>query len=129
MLRGTMSRASIPAIPRSMARSPNRSAGSTRSAFPTTSRRACRLLLLLLLRSAASSLPDICQTVILTRTAVRASEMPKGEELATLGRSGATLAIHLSIANLARVVRELTPLYGADCPVAIAHRHGPTRPW
>jgi precorrin-4/cobalt-precorrin-4 C11-methyltransferase len=68
------------------------------------------------------TLPDICQTVILTRTAVRASEMPKGEELATLGRSGATLAIHLSIANLARVVRELTPLYGADCPVAIAHR-------
>ena len=68
------------------------------------------------------TLPDICQTVILTRTAVRASAMPQGEELASLGRSGATLAIHLSITNLARVVRELTPLYGADCPVAVAHR-------
>lgn len=68
------------------------------------------------------TLPDICQTVILTRTAVRASAMPKGEELANLGRSGATLAIHLSINNLARVVRELTPLYGPDCPVAVAHR-------
>ncbi len=68
------------------------------------------------------TLPDICQTVILTRTAVRASAMPPGEELAALGRSGATLAIHLSIANLARVVRDLTPLYGADCPVVVAHR-------
>jgi precorrin-4/cobalt-precorrin-4 C11-methyltransferase len=68
------------------------------------------------------TLPEISQTVILTRTAVRASSMPKGEELAALGRSGSTLAIHLSINNLARVVRDLVPLYGADCPVAIAHR-------
>lgn len=68
------------------------------------------------------TLPDLCQTVILTRTAVRASAMPKGEALAALGASGATLAIHLSITNLARVVRDLTPLYGSDCPVAVAHR-------
>jgi precorrin-4/cobalt-precorrin-4 C11-methyltransferase len=68
------------------------------------------------------TLPEICQTVILTRTAVRASPMPRGEELASLGRSGSTLAIHLSINNLAVVVRELTPLYGADCPVVVAYR-------
>ncbi len=68
------------------------------------------------------TLPEISQTVILTRTAVRASSMPADEDLETLGRSGATLAIHLSINNLARVVRELTPLYGADCPVAVAFR-------
>ena len=68
------------------------------------------------------TLPGVAQTVILTRTATRASPMPKGETLAELGRSGATLAIHLSIANLARVVRELTPSYGADCPVAVVHR-------
>ncbi len=68
------------------------------------------------------TLPEISQTVILTRTAVRASSMPKGEDLATLGRSGATLAIHLSVNNLAPVVRELTPLYGADCPVVVAYR-------
>jgi precorrin-4/cobalt-precorrin-4 C11-methyltransferase len=48
--------------------------------------------------------------------------MPAGEELAHLARSRATLAIHLSIANLAKVVRELTPIYGADCPVAVVHR-------
>ncbi|CAA7618193.1 Precorrin-4 C(11)-methyltransferase [Magnetospirillum sp. LM-5] len=68
------------------------------------------------------TLPDISQTIILTRTAVRSSAMPKGEDLATLGATGATLAIHLSIANLAHVVKELTPLYGDDCPVAVAYR-------
>ncbi len=68
------------------------------------------------------TLPDVCQTVILTRTAVRSSGMPEGEDLKTLGASGATLAIHLSVNNLAAVVRDLTPLYGADCPVAVAIR-------
>lgn len=68
------------------------------------------------------TLPNVSQTVVLTRTAVRSSAMPEGEDLETLGASGATLAIHLSIANLAKVVRELTPLYGADCPTVIAYR-------
>lgn len=68
------------------------------------------------------TLAGVGQTVILTRTAVRASSMPEGEDLTTLGKSGATLAIHLSVNNLAKVVRELTPLYGADCPVVVAYR-------
>jgi precorrin-4/cobalt-precorrin-4 C11-methyltransferase len=68
------------------------------------------------------TLPGVVQTVILTRTAVRASPMPEGEELAKLAETRATLAIHLSIANLAKVVRELTPVYGTDCPVAVVHR-------
>ncbi len=68
------------------------------------------------------TLPELAQTVILTRTAVRASPMPKGEDLATLGRSGATLVLHLSINNLAKAVRELAPLYGADCPAAVVWR-------
>jgi len=68
------------------------------------------------------TLPGVCQSIVLTRTAVRASPMPEGEDLATLARSGATLAVHLSINNIARVVRELTPRYGADCPVVIAAR-------
>lgn len=68
------------------------------------------------------TLPDVVQSVILTRTAMRASAMPPGEELATLAQSRATLAIHLSINNLANVVRELAPIYGSDCPVVIAHR-------
>lgn len=68
------------------------------------------------------TLPELSQTVILTRTAVRASPMPAREDLATLGASGATLVLHLSINNLARVVRELTPRYGADCPAAVVYR-------
>lgn len=68
------------------------------------------------------TLANVGQTVILTRTAVRASSMPEGEDLTTLGRSGATLAIHLSVNNLAKVVRELLPLYGDDCPVIVAYR-------
>jgi precorrin-4/cobalt-precorrin-4 C11-methyltransferase len=68
------------------------------------------------------TLPGVVQSVVLTRTATRASSMPPGEELSTFAKSGATLAIHLSIANLAKVVRELSPIYGADCPVAIGWR-------
>jgi precorrin-4/cobalt-precorrin-4 C11-methyltransferase len=68
------------------------------------------------------TLPDVSQTVILTRTAVRASAMPNREDLPTLGASGATLAIHLSVNNLAKVVRELVPHYGAECPVVVAYR-------
>ena len=68
------------------------------------------------------TLPEVAQTVVLTRTATRSSAMPAGEDLATLGASGATLAIHLSVTNLAKVVRELTPLYGADCPAVVAYR-------
>jgi precorrin-4/cobalt-precorrin-4 C11-methyltransferase len=70
------------------------------------------------------TLPEVSQTVILTRTATRSSAMPAGEDLATLGRSGATLAIHLSITNLAAVVRTLSPLYGEDCPAIVAYRVG-----
>ncbi len=70
------------------------------------------------------TLPEISQTVIVTRTDGAASPMPAGEDLVTLGRSGATLAIHLSIRNIHKIVRDLTPLYGADCPVVIVHRVG-----
>jgi precorrin-4/cobalt-precorrin-4 C11-methyltransferase len=68
------------------------------------------------------TLPDVVQTVILTRTATRSSPMPEREALDRLAATGATLAIHLSINNLARVVRALTPHYGVDCPVVVAYR-------
>jgi precorrin-4/cobalt-precorrin-4 C11-methyltransferase len=68
------------------------------------------------------TLPEIAQTVILTRTATRSSPMPERETLERLGAIGATLAIHLSIANLARIIRALMPVYGADCPVVVAYR-------
>lgn len=68
------------------------------------------------------TLPDVSQTIILTRTSVRSSGMPGGEELSALGQSGSTLAIHLSVNNLAPVVRDLVPHYGEDCPVVVAYR-------
>jgi precorrin-4/cobalt-precorrin-4 C11-methyltransferase len=68
------------------------------------------------------TLPDVAQTVILTRTATRASAMPDGESLERLAATGATLAIHLSITNLAKVVRALLPHYGAECPAVVAYR-------
>jgi len=68
------------------------------------------------------TLPNVSQTIILTRTAMRSSSMPEGEELENLGKSRATLAIHLSVNNLANVVRDLVPHYGEDCPVAVVYR-------
>jgi precorrin-4/cobalt-precorrin-4 C11-methyltransferase len=68
------------------------------------------------------TLPNVAQTVILTRTSTRSTPMPQGEDLANLGRTGATLAIHLSIMNVEHVTSELSPLYGADCPVVVVFR-------
>ena len=68
------------------------------------------------------TLPEIAQTIIITRTAGKASSMPPGEDLETLGRSGATLAIHLSVRNINYVRQALEPYYGADCPVVLAYR-------
>lgn len=65
------------------------------------------------------TIPAEAQSVVLTRISGRASPMPERETLAAFGATGATLAIHLAIHALDRVVTELTPHYGADCPVAI----------
>jgi precorrin-4/cobalt-precorrin-4 C11-methyltransferase len=65
------------------------------------------------------TVPEIAQSVVLTRVSGRASRMPEGESLAAFAATGATLAIHLAIHTLDRVVAELIPLYGADCPVAV----------
>jgi precorrin-4/cobalt-precorrin-4 C11-methyltransferase len=70
------------------------------------------------------TLPGVSQTVVLTRTATRSSPMPEGEDLAALGASGATLAVHLSVTNLTKVIRALIPHYGGDCPVVVAYRVG-----
>ena len=68
------------------------------------------------------TLPGVAQSLVLTRTPGRATSMPEGETLAAFGATGATLAIHLSIQNLDTVVADLTPHYGADCPVAVVYR-------
>jgi len=72
------------------------------------------------------TVPEVAQSVVLTRVPGRASRMPDGETLAAFGATGATLAIHLAIHALPSVVEALLPLYGADCPVAVvAHASQP----
>ena len=68
------------------------------------------------------TLPGLAQSLVLTRTSGRASPMPERETLAAFAATGATLAIHLSIHALERVVAELAPFYGADCPAAVVAR-------
>lgn len=70
------------------------------------------------------TVPEVAQTIILTRTAMKSSPMPEGEELENLARTGATLAIHLSVRNLREVRRALEPHYGPDCPIAVVYRVG-----
>jgi precorrin-4/cobalt-precorrin-4 C11-methyltransferase len=68
------------------------------------------------------TVPEVAQTVILTRTAERATAMPPGEDLATLGASRATMVLHLAVQRIDAVVASLVPQYGADCPVAVVAR-------
>lgn len=68
------------------------------------------------------TVPEVGQTVILTRIGGRASAMPAGEDLATLGASRATMVLHLAVQQIERLVEELVPNYGADCPVAVVAR-------
>jgi len=68
------------------------------------------------------TLPEVAQSLVLTRTPGRASAMPEHETLAAFAATKTTLAIHLSIHMLAQVVAELTPHYGTDCPAALVFR-------
>jgi precorrin-4/cobalt-precorrin-4 C11-methyltransferase len=68
------------------------------------------------------TLPEVAQSLVLTRTSGRASSMPEKEKLAAFAATGATLAIHLSIHVLDEIVTELTPFYGVDCPIALVFR-------
>jgi len=65
------------------------------------------------------TVPEVAQSVVLTRVSGRASRMPESEKLATFAKSGATLVIHLAIHAVDKIVNELLPFYGADCPAAI----------
>jgi precorrin-4/cobalt-precorrin-4 C11-methyltransferase len=68
------------------------------------------------------TVPELAQSVVLTRMPGRASAMPKGETLAAFATTGATLVIHLAIQSIATIVAELSPVYGEDCPIAVVVR-------
>jgi len=65
------------------------------------------------------TVPGVGQTVVLTRIAQRATPMPPGEELASLGATGATLVLHLAVQRIEQVVADLLPHYGDGCPAAV----------
>ena len=89
-----------------------------------TATAACAAIL-----GAELTLPDISQTVILTRYADK-TVMPAGEELASLAQHKATMAIHLGVKNLQKIIDELSPHYGSDCPIAVIHRASwPDQDW
>ncbi len=89
-----------------------------------TATAACAALL-----GAELTLPGVSQTVILTRYADK-SPMPEGEALHDLARHGATMAIHLGVQHLPKIVLELLPHYGADCPIAVIHKASwPDQDW
>jgi precorrin-4/cobalt-precorrin-4 C11-methyltransferase len=68
------------------------------------------------------TLPEVAQSLVLTRTPGRASSMPERETLAAFAQTQATLAIHLSIHALEQIVADLIPFYGETCPVAVVYR-------
>ena len=70
------------------------------------------------------TIPEIAQSIVLTRVSMKSTSMPAGETLENFARTGATLAIHLGIRNLREIQRVLTPHYGADCPVVVGYRVG-----
>ena len=65
------------------------------------------------------TVPEVAQSVVLTRVGGRASRMPERETLAGFAATGATLVIHLAVLSIEQIVAELTPFYGADCPAAV----------
>ncbi|MGF9695000.1 precorrin-4 C(11)-methyltransferase [Rhizobium sp. 0TCS1.26] len=65
------------------------------------------------------TIPEVAQSLVLTRISGRASKMPEKETLKNFAATGSTLAIHLAIHALERIVEDLVPFYGANCPVAI----------
>jgi len=70
------------------------------------------------------TIPEIAQSIVLTRVSMKSTSMPPRETLENFARTGATLAIHLGIRALREIERVLTPHYGADCPVVVGYRVG-----
>jgi precorrin-4/cobalt-precorrin-4 C11-methyltransferase len=72
------------------------------------------------------TVPELAQTVVLTRTQARSTRMPETEALPLLARSRASMVLHLAITRIRLLVDDLVPEYGADCPVAVvAHAERP----
>jgi len=65
------------------------------------------------------TVPGVSQSIVLTRVSTLSTAMPEGEDLRSLGRSGATMVVHLGAHRIDQIVEELTENYGRDCPAAV----------
>jgi len=68
------------------------------------------------------TIPQIAQSIVLTRMSMQSTSMPDGETLENFAKTGATLAIHLAVRNMREIERQLIPYYGEECPVAVGYR-------
>jgi len=68
------------------------------------------------------TVPEVAQSIVLTRMSMKSTGMPAGETLENFARTGATLAIHLGIRALREIERQLIPYYGEQCPVVVIYR-------
>jgi precorrin-4/cobalt-precorrin-4 C11-methyltransferase len=68
------------------------------------------------------TVPELVQSVVLTRTQARSTAMPESEALTNFAATGATLVLHLAITRIRTLATELIPDYGPDCPAAVVYR-------
>lgn len=65
------------------------------------------------------TVPEVAQSVVLTRAQRDSTRMPPGESLAAVAATGSTLVLHLAIRHTRRIAEELVPFYGPTCPVVV----------
>jgi precorrin-4/cobalt-precorrin-4 C11-methyltransferase len=65
------------------------------------------------------TVPELVQTVVLTRTRARSTAMPDSESLEATAAIGGSLVLHLAVTRVRALVPTLTEAYGTDCPVAV----------
>ncbi|MFV0534276.1 MAG: cobalt-precorrin-4/precorrin-4 C(11)-methyltransferase [Cumulibacter sp.] len=65
------------------------------------------------------TVPEVTQSVVLTRAQRDSTKMPSTEQLAAFAQTRASLVLHLAIRHVRRLAGELAEYYGADCPVVV----------
>jgi len=68
------------------------------------------------------TVPQVAQSVVLTRTQARSTPMGEGESLLTYAASGATVVLHLAITRIRVLMAEIAPAVGEACPVVVVYR-------
>lgn len=64
------------------------------------------------------TVPGVGQSLLVTRVSTLSTDMPAGEDLASLATAGVTLALHLAAHQSHQIADTLIPHYGATCPTA-----------